>query len=93
MIRNRNLIPNERVIPSMFEKITLRIFFFCLVTCASLVLFLIWTGGPDKPDAEWAFKTAGTLFIVGLASFLSWLVTFAYGVRKELQGPPRVLIP
>lgn len=70
---------------SMIEKIALRTFLFCLVACASLVLFLIWTGGPDTPDAEVPFKIAATLFILGLGSFLTWLVTFFYSLLSSLR--------
>ena len=70
---------------SMIEKITLRTFLFCLVTCASLVLFIIWSGGPDTPDAEVPFKIAATLFILGLGSFLTWFSTMLYSLRDVLR--------
>ncbi len=69
----------------MFEKITLRVFLICLVSCASLILFLIWTGGPDTPDAEVPFKIAATFFIIGLGSFLFWFVTVLYSLRNFLR--------
>ena len=65
----------------MIEKVTSRLFLMCLVSCASLVLFLIWSGGPDN---EVYFKIAATFFIIGLGSFLSWLVTFYYNLRNIL---------
>ena len=62
----------------MIEKIALRTFLFCLVGCASLVLFIIWSGGPDSERPQIIFQTAATLFVLGLGSFLTWLVTFFY---------------
>ncbi len=58
----------------MIEKVTIRIFLVCLVSCASLVLSFIWGG----PPSEIYFKTAATLFIIGLASFLCWFVSIFY---------------
>ncbi|MFZ2167504.1 MAG: hypothetical protein WAV50_01390 [Minisyncoccia bacterium] len=69
----------------MIEKITVRIFLICLASCASLVLGIIWTGGPDNPASEVYFKTAATLFIVGLSSFLCWFVTMLYSLRDFLR--------
>ncbi len=62
----------------MFEKITLRLFFVCLVSCASLILFSLWV---YKPSSEEYFKTAATFFIVGFGSFLCWFVAFLYKMR------------
>lgn len=67
----------------MFEKITLRIFLICLVTCASMILFGIWTS--MKP-AEVYFKTVATFFIFGLGSFLFWFVSIVYSLRSHLRG-------
>ncbi|MEK7604208.1 MAG: hypothetical protein AAB442_00145 [Patescibacteria group bacterium] len=67
----------------MFEKVTLRIFALCLVSCASLVLFSMWV---YKPDSEAYFKLAATFFIVGLASFLGWLVSLFYSIRAILRA-------
>jgi hypothetical protein len=65
----------------MFEKITIRLFFVCLVSCASLLLFAMWV---HKPDSEAYFKTIATFFTIGLASFLSWFVSIFYSVRRIL---------
>ena len=62
----------------MIEKITLRVFLVCLLCCASLVLSIIWGG----PPAEVFFKTTASLFVIGLASFLCWLVAFLYRLRE-----------
>src|SRR3989344_4651542 len=43
----------------MRQIITLAIFFMCLFSCAGLVLFFIWAGGP--PGERW-MQTAATLF-------------------------------
>jgi len=72
----------------MTEKITLRVFLVCLVGCASIVLTLIWLGGPHTPDSAFSpiyFKTAASFFIVGLGSFLVWLVAMLYSLRKRLS--------
>ena len=75
----------KRVIVIMFEKITLRIFLICLASCASLMIFLIWGGGPDEPSLEVYFKTAATFFIVALGSFLCLFVTMLYSLRNFLR--------
>jgi hypothetical protein len=72
----------------MIEKITLRVFLFCLVGCAIIVLSLVWTGGPGTPDSAVPpiyFKAAATFFIVGLGSFLCWFVLMLYSLRKRLS--------
>jgi hypothetical protein len=67
----------------MFEKITLRVFFVCLVCCASMILYGIWA--LEKPP-EVYFKTAATFFITGLACFLSWFVVMLYTLRRALTS-------
>lgn len=74
----------------MIEKITLRVFLVCLVSCASLMLFIVWNGGPDSDRPQIYFQTAATLFILGLGSFLTWLVTFFYTLRGSLREPRSV---
>lgn len=69
----------------MLEKTLFRLFLVCLVTCASLVLFIIWTGGPDSARPQIYFQTAATLFIVGLASFLTWFSIMLYSLRDFLN--------
>jgi hypothetical protein len=54
------------------ERLTLRIFFFCMPFCAALALASIWFGGPAWPG--WLFKHIPTAFILGLANFLTWFV-------------------
>jgi hypothetical protein len=57
----------------MYERITLSVFFFCLTACASMILIAIWVGSDDLLG-ETYFKTAASLFIIGLASLLIWFV-------------------
>jgi hypothetical protein len=57
----------------MIEQFSRRVFFICLYPCALIVLFLIFKGGPDSASPE-LFKTAGSLFVIGLAAFLTWFV-------------------
>ncbi len=65
---------------SMLEKLFLRSFIVCLISCASLVLSFIWGGDPDDLYAH----IAASLFIIGLGSFLFWFVSFFYNLKKQL---------
>jgi hypothetical protein len=69
----------------MTERILLSVFFFCLVTCASMVLIAIWLGH-DNMLGETYFKTVATLFIIGLASFITWFTMTLLGMRSELKS-------
>ena len=53
----------------MINRVSLRVFLYCLFTCASLVLIFIWAGGP--PAQIW-FQIAASLFVLGLTAFLVW---------------------
>lgn len=64
----------------MIEILSRRIFFVCLYPCALIVLFTIWSGGPDSALPE-VFQTAATLFVAGLAAFLMWLVSYVKGLK------------
>jgi hypothetical protein len=64
----------------MSERFILPVFFFCLFACATMILIAIWFG-KDNMLGETYFKTTATLFIVGLASFLTWFV----GVMREVS--------
>lgn len=66
----------------MIEKITVRIFLICLISCAGMILFGIWAN--QKPP-EVYFKTAATFFITGLTSFLLWFVSFAYSLYLTVR--------
>ncbi|OGG55355.1 hypothetical protein A3D62_02280 [Candidatus Kaiserbacteria bacterium RIFCSPHIGHO2_02_FULL_49_11] len=65
----------------MRQIITLAIFFMCLFSCAGLVLFFIWAGGP--PGERW-MQTAATLFVVGLTFFLVWFTETLYRIRQSV---------
>jgi hypothetical protein len=67
------------VIENMLEKITKKIFFYCMVTTASLVLVFVWAGGP--PSDVYA-QIAASCFVVGLGSFLTWLVRMLYTLHQ-----------
>jgi hypothetical protein len=69
----------------MFEKISLRVFLTCLVVCASMILFAIWTSSDSSKPPEAYFKTVATLFIVGLASALLWFVQMLHSLRTILR--------
>lgn len=56
----------------MIEKISLRIFWTCMLLCAASALILIW-GGTFIPD-----RVMPTFFILGLASFLIWAPLVVY---------------
>jgi len=66
----------------MVEQISRIVFFICLYVCALLVLFLIWTGGPET-QSPYLFQTAASLFVVGLAAFLTW---FFVCVSRSTKG-------
>jgi hypothetical protein len=66
-----NLLAESEVHSRMVRHYALRLFFLCLIVCASLILFGIWY--EPKIVSETYFKTAASFFIVGLASFLTWL--------------------
>jgi len=72
----------------MIEKIAVRIFLVSLISCASLVLSFMWGG----PPAEEYFQIAATLFIVGLVSFLIWLVTILYRTCDSLTKRTESLV-
>ena len=62
---------------------TLRIFLACMVLCAILVLSIVWSTGPDHFTI--VNQLAMSSFIVGLASFLVWLVTIILEVRDRIE--------
>ncbi len=63
---------------------TLRVFFVCLVSCAVLVLEIVWSGKPDEIPLI-VPQLAMTLFVVGLAAFLIWLVAFLSDMRERIE--------
>ncbi|MFA6397757.1 MAG: hypothetical protein WDK96_02840 [Candidatus Paceibacterota bacterium] len=65
------------------QYITLRIFLVAMIVCAILFLSIIWSGGPDKFTI--VNQLAITSFVVGLASFLVWLVTIILEIRNRIE--------
>jgi len=70
------------------QKATLRIFLSCMVITASLMLIVVWTtmtqpnsGGPH-PIMQYIF----TFFIIGLASFLTWLTSMVIEIRDRITS-------
>ncbi len=65
------------------EKITLRLFWACMVFCASCFIVGLWL---EERAPEALFKAGGTLFIVGLANFLTWapLITYRFLYKTKL---------
>lgn len=47
-----------------------------MIACASTVITGIWWQGSEAPET--LFKTAATLFIIGLANFLIWAPIITY---------------
>ena len=54
-----------------------------MIVCAILFLSIIWSGGPDKFTI--VNQLAITSFVVGLASFLVWLVTIILEIRNRIE--------
>jgi len=50
---------------------------------AGMFLFMIWQGGPDTFGL--INKLTFTFFVVGLASFLVWLVTIILEIRNKIE--------
>lgn len=65
------------------EKLTLKLFWFSMLACASLMIVGIWLGEDVAPEA--LFKTAAAFFIIGLANFLIWLPLIAYRFLDRLS--------
>ena len=63
------------------ERSALAVFFFCMPLTATLVLYFIWTGGPGHDI--FLPRITATSFVIGLASFLTWFVSFAYRFRNS----------
>lgn len=67
----------------MREWVLLVVFFTCLFACAGMVLFAVWTEGMVPKPLY--FQITATLFVVGLASFLTWFVrAFLYFCSKHV---------
>lgn len=59
------------------KNTALKIFFFCLFTCAALFLVMLWFF--QKPPQTLS-RVVATLFVVGLTSFLVWFVPAVRGI-------------
>ena len=76
-----------KVINSMIEKISFRIFLSCLFPTALLMIYQIWTVGPDEAGGPPpVIQLAFTMFVIGLTAFLIWLSSMLYRIRKELEA-------
>jgi archaellum biogenesis protein FlaJ (TadC family) len=67
----------------MVINILFYLFLICLSSCASLILFFIWSGGPDTSQL---FHIAASFFIVGLASFLTWFSLMLFELRDKIAN-------
>lgn len=67
----------------MTSRISLRIFFVCLIACATMALGVIWF--EHRITSPLYFQTTATLFIIGLTSFLIWFSLTLLGIRNVLQ--------
>ena len=63
----------------MVEKITLKLFWFFMILCASSALILIWS---ENLLTE---KIIPTFFILGLANFLIWMPLIVYKFLNSLN--------
>lgn len=61
---------------SHIERSTFRLFLGCMFLCATLVIVALWV----EPDDDTLVKIAATLFVVGFASFLTWLPILLYKI-------------
>jgi hypothetical protein len=54
-----------------------------MVFCASLILSIVWKGGPDEFTILNQFVI--TSFVLGLASFLIWFVTIVFEIKDKIE--------
>jgi uncharacterized membrane protein YphA (DoxX/SURF4 family) len=66
------------------QYISLRIFLVLMFVCAGLMLFMIWKGGPDEFNMLTQFTFSS--FIIGLGSFLIWIVTIILEIREKIEN-------
>lgn len=67
----------------MTRTISFRIFIFCLLTCATLALGVVWF--EKHITTEYYFQVTATLFITGLASFLIWFSLTLRAIAQRMQ--------
>jgi uncharacterized membrane protein len=65
------------------QSISLKVFLIAMILCAEFVISIIWSGGPDNFGI--INQLAFTLFVVGLASFLVWLVTIILDIKDRIE--------
>ena len=64
------------------QYFTLRVFLVSMLTCAGLILSLIWYGPEPFGDLN---RLAFSLFVVGLACFLLWIVTIILEICDKIE--------
>lgn len=70
-------------IRNKIEKVSLRVFLFCMIFCAASMIFIFWFNffiGEEAADQKLKilFVINATLFVIGLANFLIWLPVVIY---------------
>ncbi len=71
----------------MTEKISLRLFWLCMLTCAFSTIAMFWMG--ENPESNRFFLIVPTTFILGLASALIWLPHIIYRFIDAVGGKSR----
>jgi len=61
------------------QKITLKIFFPAMYLCAGFALLSIWTNSIVQ---EGFFRLIPTFFIIGLATFITWVVSVTIELKN-----------
>ena len=64
----------------MIERISLRIFWAMMLSCAMLAITAMWIGEPSDVHGKIIFTT----FVIGLASFLVWSPLMAYRFHRAI---------
>lgn len=71
----------------MIEKISLRIFWVCMILCAITVISMLWVPpmSPDGSHPPLRFQIAASLFVIGLSSVLVWVPLITYRFYKKID--------
>lgn len=67
----------------MIATIAFRVFFVCLFVCACMVLGGIWF--EHQIESARYFQATATLFVTGLASFLTWFSLTLRAIHARLH--------
>ncbi|KND47053.1 MAG: hypothetical protein AB199_01320 [Parcubacteria bacterium C7867-004] len=67
----------------MPKHILFRIFFICLISCASMMLVGIWNENQIEALIPWYFQASASFFIVGLGCFLTWFSITLNAIRQS----------